>query len=151
MKQQKNVVWIMFFGWVTILFLLIALSSKAQHPNYYLEQFKEDAKLYNVQLSYSDPLFILQEQEIYITLNGVYTQVEAYSDYTTSVIYFDVTSKMWTTNRKVLVYHELGHHYLRRVHTDKNSIMNINIWSTKYFDHLNSKTQQEYVRELFLY
>ena len=146
--------------WIVVTFGLIFMMLKCTAQEYeyftdeapakaYAEEFMRDAQLYNASLYRTGtPVLQYSDYDLFATVNGKSTQVLAYTTYSTNTIVFDTRSSMYEYNLKVLVYHELGHYYLNRDHTNTRSIMNYNIWATPWEDY--SPIEQSYfIEELF--
>lgn len=132
-----------------IIMLISYLSHSHLYPQKsageYIGEFESDAKRFGIKLYRREPVPIIVNHHLYVKN----LQVDAYTLSNEIAIYFDSTGDMYKTNRKVLVYHELGHYYLHRVHTSSKSIMNIDAWE-KPFDELSAEDQEYYIKEIFL-
>lgn len=124
---------------------MVSSSLSAQTIDYYHQKFLNEAALYNYTIRTTPPAFIVTGQDLYLGKQPV----NAYVDYTTRTIYFNRYTHMYNNNLRILVYHELGHYYLDRRHTTTNSIMNPDIWQTRFWDTLQQQEKDLYLRELF--
>jgi len=139
-----------------LLIVLLFLSSlvQAQTVNRYVAEFENDAQSYRVVLVEESPFIIETVNQLYMWTPKGKLHVDAYADHVTKSIYFNTTSNIYVNDLKVLVYHELGHYYLKRFH--KNNLradgMPASIMNTLYdidWGCLSVQDQTYYTKELF--
>ena len=99
---------------IAVIFSLLIGISNSQHNKSirdYILMFENDAKRYNVILTRSKPRLSIVDHTLYIKdESGLDIEVDAYVKNSTKTIHFNSQSTMFQTNRKTLVYHELGHY-----------------------------------------
>lgn len=148
----------LFIGYILVVILsllLITHCARAQTTvDYYIDTFQADAQAYGVVLRRRPPR-IIEKTPLYMYDHVVNKTipVEAYTDHTHNTIYFNTDSWMYNNNLQVLVYHECGHYYFNKIHTEQKSIMNINIWGWGGFtwDDMSTSHQNYFKEELFKY
>lgn len=150
MKHRK--LYLILF--VAFLLLLLSGVARGQTVNSYVQEFQNDARAYRVVLVEDSPFIIETVNELYMWSPRGKLHVDAYADHTTSTIYFNTESVIYRDNLKVLVYHELGHYYLKRFHNEQLrpdgspvSIMT-NVYNIDW-GYISSSDKTYYTKELF--
>lgn len=100
------------------------------------------------------PFIIETVNELYMWSPRGQLHVDAYADHTTKSIYFNTKSTLYVENLKVLVYHELGHYYLKRFHdnTLRPNGSPVSIMNDVYnidWGYISSSDKTYYTKELF--
>lgn len=124
----------------------------------YLQPFIEKANSYGVKVN-NYPVTIMYVDELPFTGEDI----AGYADVENKTIYFNTSHTYWNSEaRTVLIYHELAHYYLSKVHIDESvscdvpfSIMSL--WSEDkapiQFDYWSSgewyELEDYYIEELF--
>ncbi len=151
MVKRRNLTIIAGYLVFIILLTLGVSHCDGQTVDDYYNLFVVDAKAQGKALVRVPPTFVQTSDNLYLNIGGVHTEVSAYTQHKEKKIYINVVSFEYETNPQVLIYHELGHYYLRRNHTDRKSIMNINMWGWGglVWDEMSTNHQQFYIDELF--
>ena len=137
-----------------IVLLLLSAMVQAQSVNSYVQEFQNDAQIYKVVLVEDSPFIIETVEELYMWTPRGRLHVDAYADHTTKSIYFNTQSTIYVENLKVLVYHELGHYYLKRFHNNelRPNGKPVSIMNTAYnidWGYISPSEQLYYTKEMF--
>ena len=139
---------------IAFLLLLLSGAARGQTVNGYVQEFQRDAQTYKVVLVRDSPFIIETVEELYMFSPQGKMHVDAYADHVTKSIYFNTQSDIYINELKVLVYHELGHYYLKRFHNNnlRPDGSPVSIMNTIYdidWGYLSPADQTYYTKELF--
>lgn len=139
---------------ILIVLLLLTAAVQAQSVNSYVQEFQNDAQTYKIVLTEDSPFIIETVEELYMWTPRGRLHVDAYADHVTKSIYFNTQSTIYVENLKVLVYHELGHYYLKRFHNNdlRPNGNPVSIMNTAYnidWGYISPLEQLYYTKEMF--
>jgi hypothetical protein len=118
----------------------------------YVQPFLKQAKSYDGVWVYNQSLTVIFVDSLYDKKSN--TEIAGLTESHNSIIYFNTNHPYWNSDAKiVLIYHELAHFYLGKVHIDESKSCDVpfsfmSLWSEEYnpiqFEYWTSGQWREY-------